>query len=272
MARPDARRALLSVSDKTGVVELARELAGLGFALISTGGTARALAAAGLAVTEVAVAHRLPRDHGRAREDPAPEGARRPARPHRHRRRGHARARHRADRRPRHQPLSVRGDHREAGLQLRRGDREHRRRRARDAARRRQEPRARHGARGSGGLRRGARGAARRRRQRGDAAPARGQGLRPHRPVRRAGLRLAAAPAGRRRHFRTLSLPAFRKKQDLRYGENPHQAAAFYADPLAAGARSRRRGSCRARSSRTTTSRTRTRRSSACASSTRPPA
>ena len=28
----------------------------------------------------------------------------------------------------------------------------------------------------------------------------------------------------------------FRKKQDLRYGENPHQAAAFYADPLAAGA------------------------------------
>jgi len=54
MARPDARRALLSVSDKTGVVELARELAGLGFALISTGGTARALAAAGLAVTEVA--------------------------------------------------------------------------------------------------------------------------------------------------------------------------------------------------------------------------
>ena len=54
MARPDARRALLSVSDKTGVVELARELVGLGFALISTGGTARALAGAGLAVTEVA--------------------------------------------------------------------------------------------------------------------------------------------------------------------------------------------------------------------------
>ena len=29
---------------------------------------------------------------------------------------------------------------------------------------------------------------------------------------------------------------AFSKKQDLRYGENPHQSAAFYADPLAAGA------------------------------------
>jgi phosphoribosylaminoimidazolecarboxamide formyltransferase/IMP cyclohydrolase len=46
--------ALISVSDKTGVVELARELAGLGVALLSTGGTARLLADAGLAVTEVA--------------------------------------------------------------------------------------------------------------------------------------------------------------------------------------------------------------------------
>jgi phosphoribosylaminoimidazolecarboxamide formyltransferase/IMP cyclohydrolase len=54
MASPGARRALLSVSDKTGIVELARGLAGLGFELVSTGGTARALAAAGLAVTEVA--------------------------------------------------------------------------------------------------------------------------------------------------------------------------------------------------------------------------
>jgi len=53
MTRPGARRALLSVSDKTGIVELARELAGLGFELISTGGTARAIAGAGLAVTEV---------------------------------------------------------------------------------------------------------------------------------------------------------------------------------------------------------------------------
>jgi phosphoribosylaminoimidazolecarboxamide formyltransferase/IMP cyclohydrolase len=53
MARPDARRALLSVSDKTGIVDLARELAGLGFSLVSTGGTARTIAAAGLPVTEV---------------------------------------------------------------------------------------------------------------------------------------------------------------------------------------------------------------------------
>ena len=46
-------RALLSVSDKTGVVELARELHGRGWTLLSTGGTARALRDAGLPVTEV---------------------------------------------------------------------------------------------------------------------------------------------------------------------------------------------------------------------------
>jgi len=54
MARQDARRALLSVSDKTGIVEFAGALRQLGFELISTGGTARAIAAAGLPVTEVA--------------------------------------------------------------------------------------------------------------------------------------------------------------------------------------------------------------------------
>ena len=48
------RRALLSVSDKTGVVELGRALAEAGVELVSTGSTARMLADAGLAVTEVA--------------------------------------------------------------------------------------------------------------------------------------------------------------------------------------------------------------------------
>jgi phosphoribosylaminoimidazolecarboxamide formyltransferase/IMP cyclohydrolase len=46
-------RALLSVSDKTGVIELARELHGRGWTLLSTGGTARSLRDAGLPVTEV---------------------------------------------------------------------------------------------------------------------------------------------------------------------------------------------------------------------------
>ncbi len=47
------RRALLSVSDKRGVVEFAAGLAARGFELVSTGGTATALAATGLAVTSV---------------------------------------------------------------------------------------------------------------------------------------------------------------------------------------------------------------------------
>jgi phosphoribosylaminoimidazolecarboxamide formyltransferase/IMP cyclohydrolase len=46
-------RALLSVSDKSGLIEFARALAGHGVELISTGGTARAIAEAGLAVRDV---------------------------------------------------------------------------------------------------------------------------------------------------------------------------------------------------------------------------
>jgi len=48
------RRALLSVSDKTGLVELASALAARGVELLSTGGTARALREAGLPVRDVA--------------------------------------------------------------------------------------------------------------------------------------------------------------------------------------------------------------------------
>ena len=47
-------RALISVSDKTGIVELAQQLHALGVGLISTGGTAKLLADQGLPVTEVA--------------------------------------------------------------------------------------------------------------------------------------------------------------------------------------------------------------------------
>ncbi|WP_442581321.1 bifunctional phosphoribosylaminoimidazolecarboxamide formyltransferase/IMP cyclohydrolase [Mesorhizobium sp. ASY16-5R] len=47
------RRALLSVSDKTGLIEFARALTSLGIELVSTGGTAKAIAAAGLAVRDV---------------------------------------------------------------------------------------------------------------------------------------------------------------------------------------------------------------------------
>ena len=46
--------ALISVSDKSGIVEFAQALAQRGVSLLSTGGTARLLAEAGLNVTEVA--------------------------------------------------------------------------------------------------------------------------------------------------------------------------------------------------------------------------
>jgi phosphoribosylaminoimidazolecarboxamide formyltransferase/IMP cyclohydrolase len=46
-------RALLSVSDKSGLIEFARALVGHGIDLVSTGGTAKAIAAAGLKVTDV---------------------------------------------------------------------------------------------------------------------------------------------------------------------------------------------------------------------------
>jgi phosphoribosylaminoimidazolecarboxamide formyltransferase/IMP cyclohydrolase len=47
------RRALLSVTDKTGLVEFAQALAGFGVELVSTGGTAAALRAAGLSVKDI---------------------------------------------------------------------------------------------------------------------------------------------------------------------------------------------------------------------------
>ena len=48
-----ATRALISVSDKTGVVDFARTLSGFGIELISTGGTRLTLSAAGLNVLDV---------------------------------------------------------------------------------------------------------------------------------------------------------------------------------------------------------------------------
>src|SRR5512143_834799 len=79
-------KALLSVYDKTGVVEFARALHELGWDLLSSGGTARAIAEAGVPVTDVAdvtgvpaiLGHRVvtlhPRIHGGLladRNDPA---------------------------------------------------------------------------------------------------------------------------------------------------------------------------------------------------------
>lgn len=75
--------ALLSVYDKTGIVDFARELRSLGWDLISSGGTARAIADAGLEVTDVAaltgfpaiLGHRVvtlhPKVHGGILADPS---------------------------------------------------------------------------------------------------------------------------------------------------------------------------------------------------------
>ena len=53
-------RALLSVTDKTGIVDFGRGLVQLGFELLSTGGTAKALREAGLTVTDVAEVTQFP--------------------------------------------------------------------------------------------------------------------------------------------------------------------------------------------------------------------
>ena len=47
------RRALLSVTDKSGLIDFARTLAGLGVELVSTGGTAKTLRDAGLTVRDI---------------------------------------------------------------------------------------------------------------------------------------------------------------------------------------------------------------------------
>src|SRR5436853_7510611 len=50
---PRIERAILSVSDKSGIVDLARALAARGIEILSTGGTAKHLSDAGVAVTPI---------------------------------------------------------------------------------------------------------------------------------------------------------------------------------------------------------------------------
>ena len=57
---PEPKRALLSVSDKSGLADFGAGLVRLGFELVSTGGTAKALRAAGLPVTDVAAVTGFP--------------------------------------------------------------------------------------------------------------------------------------------------------------------------------------------------------------------
>ena len=74
------KQALISVSDKDGIADFARALAGLGYRILSTGGTARLLAEHGLPVTEVADYTGFPRDPRWPRQDAEPAHPCRPAR------------------------------------------------------------------------------------------------------------------------------------------------------------------------------------------------
>jgi phosphoribosylaminoimidazolecarboxamide formyltransferase/IMP cyclohydrolase len=71
------KRALLSVSDKTGIVKLAQFLHEIGVEIISTGGTMKAIKDAGIPVTYVSDVTGFPRNHGRQGEDPESQDSRR---------------------------------------------------------------------------------------------------------------------------------------------------------------------------------------------------
>ena len=226
------RRALLSVSDKHGIVELARGLAELGVELVSTGGTSRELSAAGIAVRAIEDFTGLPGDHGRAREDAASAAVRGAAGAAR---RGRAPARRgragdRAGGPGVREPVPVRADARARRRHRRGGDREHRHRRSDDDQGRGQEQRVRGGRRGSGRLRARAGRAARVRRQAVAVARARQLAAKAFACTARYDAAIASWFAGRTYEgFPPTWSDAYEKVSDLRYGENPHQQAAFYA-------------------------------------------
>ena len=106
------RRALISVSDKTGLVDFARALAARGVEILSTGGSAKAIRDAGRGGDGSVRPYRLSGNPRRAGENAGaanPWRHSRPARPARARGADGA-ARHRADRPGGGQPLPVRGD------------------------------------------------------------------------------------------------------------------------------------------------------------------
>ena len=265
-------RALLSVSDKTGVVEFARGLSELGVELVSTGGTAGELAAAGLPVRTVSDLTGFPEImDGRVktlhpklyagllavRDQPAHVEA--------------AQA-HGVE------PVDLvcvnlypfERTAADARGQRRRGDREHRHRRPDDDPRSRQElPPSRP---------RSSRRRATTRCSTSCAPPTGGCRCRRGRAWRR---RRSPTPpamtrrsrAGSRRSdedFPPLMVRAFERQLELPYGENPHQRAAYYTQIGRARMCSRRSRSSAARSSRSTTCSTSTLRGSCWRSSSVP--
>ncbi len=130
-------QALISVSDKHGTVDFARELAALGIQLLSTGGTAKLLRDAGLAVTDVSDYTGFPEMlDGRVKTlHPKVHGGILGIRGNAEHAATMAKARHPAHRPRRREPLSVRADHRQEGLHADRCHREHRHRRPDHGAR-----------------------------------------------------------------------------------------------------------------------------------------
>ena len=201
-AIPTPRRALLSVSDKTGLEPFAAGLVAAGFELVSTGGTARALREAGLPGHRRRRRDRVPGDARRPGQDAPSAGPRRAS-----------------------WPTGGSADHRRQlieaaiapfelvvvnlypfaaaaerpGISLRRARRGDRHRRPVDGPRGGQEPRQRRDRHLAGALRRGPGGARRRRQGGGRAARRAGhRGVPPHRRLRRPDRRGPAARGWRR--------------------------------------------------------------------------
>ena len=73
------KRALISVSDKTGIADFAKKLAGYGCELLSTGGTAKTLRDAGLKVLDVSEFTGFPELRRSDAADPSVQGLAVPA-------------------------------------------------------------------------------------------------------------------------------------------------------------------------------------------------
>ena len=229
MTEPVIRRALISVSDKTGLLDFAKFLAGRGVEILSTGGTAKALREAGVAVTRGVGLHRLSRNHGRTGQDAASQDPwRHSGDPRRRGPRGGDGGRTPSRRSIWWWSTSTRSSDRGARRRLRHLHREHRYRRPVPDPRRRQEPRpCGRGGRSRGLCCRDRRDDRARRRHQPLAAPPAGR----QRAYARTGAYDAAIgdwfAARSARPFRAASPWARGCKQSLRYGENPHQQAAL---------------------------------------------
>ncbi len=228
-------RALISVSDKTGVVDFARALRELGVEILSTGGTAKLLADSGVAVVEVGDYTGFPE---------MMEGRVKTLHPKIH---GGILGRRGVD----DAVMAAHGIGRidlvvvnlypfeqtvaRARLRPRDGHREHRHRRADRAAGGRQEPRLGDGRGRRRGLRPRARRDARQRRRR-DRRPRASIWRRRSSSTRRATTARSRATSARVWASGVADFPRtcnlqFHLAQGMRYGENPHQKAAFYVEP-----------------------------------------